>query len=442
MKRKTDALLYGTDLFGNPIETKTSTIGKRFIYPPFSVLSARDGFWQDRKRAWMALGIKSELGRGAAADGKDILFDKSQKGLNKIMAQKKQTASLQGGLAFNTTMDGYRKEGQEIDADAGYESGTSIFDPVLCELMYKWFCPVGGSILDPFAGGSVRGIVAAFLHRHYHGCELRPEQVEANRMQWDEIKPLYEPLSVAPVVYKDGIWYKKGYMTDNGLTESELSNVPLLSAHRFLVENPQAFDDLVQGMAGMHPQLSAVPAAVSLAETPVSGDCVWQLQGPELCRWECDDSQNIVSRIGGKHDFLFTCPPYADLEVYSDDERDISNMSYPDFLGIYRKIIAESVTLMEDDSFAAFIVGEVRGKNGIYYNFVGDTIQACQEAGLDYYNEMILMTAVGSLPIRITNQFNASRKIGKTHQNILVFVKGDPAVATYKCGRDEYGQAD
>ena len=33
--------------------------------------------------------------------------------------------------------------------------GTSVFCPVLCELMLRWFCPAGGSVLDPFAGGSV-----------------------------------------------------------------------------------------------------------------------------------------------------------------------------------------------------------------------------------------------------------------------------------------------
>jgi hypothetical protein len=31
---------------------------------------------------------------------------------------------------------------------------------VLCEIAYRWFSPPGGLILDPFAGGSVRGIVA------------------------------------------------------------------------------------------------------------------------------------------------------------------------------------------------------------------------------------------------------------------------------------------
>jgi len=36
-------------------------------------------------------------------------------------------------------------------------------------------------VLDPFAGGSVRGIVASRLGYRYVGIELRQEQVEANR---------------------------------------------------------------------------------------------------------------------------------------------------------------------------------------------------------------------------------------------------------------------
>ena len=56
---------------------------------------------------------------------------------------------------------------------------------------------------------------------------------------------------------------------------------------------------------------------------------------------------------------------------------------------------------------------------------MGDTVEAFRYAGLEYYNEAILVTAVGSLPIRVGKQFQAGRKLGKTHQNILVFVKGD-----------------
>ena len=80
---------------------------------------------------------------------------------------------------------------EEIIAE--YESGlcttgTSIFDPVLCELAYTWFSPPGGVVLDPFAGGSVRGIIAAALGRKYIGIDLRPEQVQANEEQVPTIK--------------------------------------------------------------------------------------------------------------------------------------------------------------------------------------------------------------------------------------------------------------
>jgi hypothetical protein len=45
-------------------ESGAGSLAGKFGIPPFSVLNAREGWWQDRKRAWLALGIKSELGRG------------------------------------------------------------------------------------------------------------------------------------------------------------------------------------------------------------------------------------------------------------------------------------------------------------------------------------------------------------------------------------------
>jgi hypothetical protein len=36
--------------------------------PPFSVLDARQGYWQERKRAWLSLGIQSEVGRGGGGN--------------------------------------------------------------------------------------------------------------------------------------------------------------------------------------------------------------------------------------------------------------------------------------------------------------------------------------------------------------------------------------
>lgn len=42
----------------------TQSLADKFGIPPFSVLNAREGWWQSRKRAWLALGIRSEVGRG------------------------------------------------------------------------------------------------------------------------------------------------------------------------------------------------------------------------------------------------------------------------------------------------------------------------------------------------------------------------------------------
>jgi hypothetical protein len=134
---------------------------------------------------------------------------------------------------------------------------------------------------------------------------------------------------------------------------------------------------------------------------------------------------------------IFSCPPYADLEVYSDDPKDLSNMTYTDFIEVYRRIIAKCVAQLKDNRFAVFVVGEVRDKKGNYYNFVGDTIKAFTDAKMHYYNEIILINAIGSLPLRAGKQFQTGRKIGKCHQNVLVFYKGDP-----KKIKEIYGEID
>ena len=57
------------ELIGTPIAgpEPMGDLSARFMIPPFSVFNAREGWWQARKRAWLALGIQSELGRGDAA---------------------------------------------------------------------------------------------------------------------------------------------------------------------------------------------------------------------------------------------------------------------------------------------------------------------------------------------------------------------------------------
>jgi len=79
-------------------------------------------------------------------------------------------------------------------------------------------------------------------------------------------------------------------------------------------------------------------------------------------------------------------------------------------------------------------MGEVRGKNGSYIGTIPNTIKIMEEAGYQYYNEIVLINSAGTLPLRAGKAMQASRKIGKMHQNVLVFLKGDPKKAASYLG--------
>lgn len=376
--------LYGTDLFDNPIErVRCGELSKAFLVPPFSVLNTRDGYWQERKRAWLSLGIRSELGRGQALTYGDspqvteagLNYYRNQKkakanayssqgSLSAIMQQRTRRDASPGGSPL-PACDYSRRErgdgrGRPIGRDSNSvpggapmpldrltgSSGVSIFDPVLTELAYRWFCPPGGQIIDAFAGGSVRGIVAHLLGYRYWGSELREEQVAANREQVDILGPLPAPT------------------------------------------------------------------------------------------WLCGDALELLP-LAPEADLLFTCPPYGDLERYSDDPRDLSTMEYHTFLAAYKRIILRACQRLKPHRFAAIVVGDFRDRRGYYRGFVGDTVAAFREQGLEFYNELIVLTAIGSLPVRTGKQFRASRKVGRAHQNMLVFVKGNPRIAASLCEGQE-----
>ena len=227
------------------------------------------------------------------------------------------------------------------------DTGTSIFDPVLCETMYAWYTKKEDCILDPFAGGSVRGIVAVERERKYTGVDLRQEQIEANN------------------------------------------------------EN----------------------AEICTGEKP---------------NYVCGNSIDIQKLVPGEYDFIFTCPPYGNLEIYSDEPGDISNMTDDEFEAAYREILANSVGMLRDNRFACIVVGNYRNKQGYLRDLVGITVKAMEDAGAHYYNDFIFVTPIGSLPIRAGKAFQATRKMGRTHQYVLVFCKGDPKKATKRLGDVEF----
>lgn len=674
----------------------SGSLATEFLIPPFTILNAREGWWMDRKRAWLSLGIKSEVGRGENLIGRSLheqvalalsgkggkggtgaSYDAAKRYIDERRAKgvpdpdilreaqggkanskgrtfgqdflrgepgsipldragqtvKDRAAGRKQGLG-GVTMDAlsshprYYEQKTAAEAKVGRKltpeeferdhwvlpdselsSGTSIFDPVLCELAYRWFSPPGGRILDPFAGGSVRGIVAAALGRHYVGIDLRPEQVEANRDQWpvvaaqigaparpaEEVPPIrIDEIEGFRIVRDDMVLGgTKRRVLDRvvaGVEADELvyatpaygfAQIALAGACRaagkkatiFVAERtarhprtqaaadlgaeiievkagrlnviqsrarkhceatgayqvPFGMDDdlfvavmaeiIAEGTPGPAPEEvwcvagsgvltralqrafpDAAHHAVQIGRDPKVGDAklwkapeefeddaldpppfpscsnydakAWQFMrehaspgalfwnlgaDPEAAIvphdlgqpvWIEGDSREVLSarhegeddQIGEGYDFIFSCPPYGDLEVYSDDPLDISTLDMAEFDLAYEAIIGRAAARLADNRFACFVVGDYRDKkDGIYRNFVSKTIAAFERAGMGLYNEAILVTSVGSLPIRTAKQFRSTRKFGKTHQNVLVFVKGNPRLAVEALGAVDVG---
>lgn len=142
-------------------------------------------------------------------------------------------------------------------------------------------------------------------------------------------------------------------------------------------------------------------------------------------RYYCGDSNNISKLIEDRDfDLMFTSPPYYDLEVYSAEDMSALG-TYEEFMEAYRNIFAQVYDMMAEDSFAVVKVGEIRNKaTGEYRQFVADNIRLFTDIGFHYYNEIILVNAVGTAQIRARKHM-IHRKVVKLHQNILVFYKGD-----------------
>ncbi len=144
-------------------------------------------------------------------------------------------------------------------------------------------------------------------------------------------------------------------------------------------------------------------------------------------KYICDDGRNVAQHIKpNSQDLLFSCPPYYDLEVYSDLPNDASNQgTYEEFLQILRTAFTDAIQCLKNNRFAVITVGDVRDKQGFYYRFVDHIKDIFCAAGMLLYNEMILVEPIGSLRLRVEKQMQF-RKVGKCHQNVLVFYKGDP----------------
>ena len=153
------------------------------------------------------------------------------------------------------------------------------------------------------------------------------------------------------------------------------------------------------------------------------------LEGHDLdCTYICDDGRNIRKHIeADTQDLLFSCPPYFDLEQYSDLPEDASNQrTYNAFMQILAEGFRGGWECLHNNRFAILVVGDVRNHlTQGYYDFAGDLIRIFKSFGATLINRFVLVEQIGSSCLRARNNFQR-RKATKTHQDVLVFFKGNP----------------
>ena len=320
------------------------SLEERFIVPPYSIFDTRKGYWQKRKSQWREL-----IGDNGESRSETLQTSSSMNYKHLYQRSMKRRAEL--GITFDEYLEKYVPQHvKDREASKVFTNGVSVLDPVLAEIICRWFGLCKCKTFDCFAGDSVFGYVSSYLGNEFTGIELREEQVLINQ------------------------------------------------------ERVKGFN----------------------------------------ASYICDDGRNVADRIApDSQDLLFSCPPYFNLEKYSELPNDASNQKdYESFIAILDEAFKNAVKCLKDNRFAVIVVGDIRDRrNGVYYDFCGSIKRIFKEAGLSLYNEIILIEQSATSHLRAAKCIE-TRKVVKVHQNVLVFYKGDTADIKEHFKPIEYGSED
>lgn len=233
-------------------------------------------------------------------------------------------------LLGETGHTGTRTQTMRKDHESVYTGTHSVFPAPLVEWVLLRYAPPGARILDAFAGGPPRAVVAAIMGYQYVGFEIRQEQIDENMATLAELR---------------------------------------LSGSRFIL-----------------------------------GDG---------CK---------LGRDAGLFDMALTCPPYWNLEKYSDLTADLSNAkTYNDFDFAMLRCARAHRKHMKPGAFVCIVVGPFRDKKtGELIDFPAHTVENFQAAGFIYWQQVILSKNFASAAKRSTNSWKG-HKLVPCHEFLQVF---------------------
>ena len=215
------------------------------------------------------------------------------------------------------------------------DAPPSVFNPELAGLLVTAYTAPGEYIVDPFAGGGTRAVIATALGRTYFGIDVRAPEVDRVNGRLEEL--------------------------------------------------------------GLHTEADVVVGSST-----------------DRSVWPTDP------------DALITCPPYWNLEVYSDDPMDLSTApTYTAFLSSISDVVEHSFSVLREGALSVWVVGDIRHrKTGELLDFPGDLTRIHQEAGFFLYDKVIYRNASPFGASLRSGIFDKTRRTVRQHEYVLVFSRG------------------
>lgn len=151
-------------------------------------------------------------------------------------------------------------------------------------------------------------------------------------------------------------------------------------------------------------------------------------------RYLSDESRKIVGKNGkvksNLADLTFWNPPYWNVEKYKSVDGQMSDCdTYEEFLEQYRLAIEQTFRITAPGGFSVAVVNDIR-RDGVFYNFHGDTISICKDVG--FLQHDIIVNKLNGRAMQAIGSFEKQglKIMAKLHEYILVFRK--PSESDYR----------
>lgn len=161
-------------------------------------------------------------------------------------------------------------------------------------------------------------------------------------------------------------------------------------------------------------------------------EIIKSLELEDRVKFICGDGTQLDGIASESMDFGFSCPPYYNLEVYSNLPDDLSNLdTYDDFMESINRCARSYRRVMKPDAFVCIVTSPFRLVNDRGVNeqvdFPGDVIRSFRNADMYLWQDVILSRNFASAAGRASTSWRGHKLIPR-HERLLVFRVPGPSI--------------